>query len=75
MLIVLTELKRIGSTDHKRQDVSFPPETIHRMVPHDETSVRVTFEDGEEMTLVGKIRELTEEINGSMIPDVIEHLG
>jgi hypothetical protein len=58
--------------------VALDPDTIHRMVPDDGTNVRVTFEDGEQMTLEGKLGELVEKINGSVIPgipDGIEHLG
>lgn len=63
MLMVMRELKRIGSTDAVEQEVAVHCDTVHRMVPVDGQSVRVTFEDGEEMTLVGTIRELTDQIN------------
>lgn len=64
MLIVLKERKQVGSTDHREREIAVQRETVHRMVPVDDRAVRVTFEDGEEMTLVGTIRELAEQLNG-----------
>jgi hypothetical protein len=74
MLIIVTEEKRVGSTDVEFRKVAFDPDTIHRMVPKpvalgiapDELleTVVASFEDGEEMTLVGGIHQLVEQING-----------
>ena len=65
MLIVLQEQHRTGSTDVDEQDVAVHPATIHRMVPHDKGTVRATFEDGEQITLVGDVRGLVKQINRS----------
>ena len=74
MLIIMTEEKRVGSTEVEFREVALDPETIHRMVPNPDVlgigdapdplkTVKVSFEDGEEMTLVGSVQELVEQIN------------
>ena len=67
-----------GTKSHQAY-VALDPDTIRRMVPVNDggiKTVRATFDDGEEMTLVGSIRELVEQINGSGPPtESTEYLG
>ena len=67
MLIVLTQLHRIGSTDCTQRAIAVDPDSVRRLVPDNDAgeipTVRATFDDGETLILVGTIGEVVEVVN------------
>lgn len=63
MLMLAKQRKQIGSTEYEDTQVAFHWETVRRVVPCDEETVMVTFDDGEEMRLVGTVESVVGAVN------------